>query len=76
MEKLDEKTIRKIELDEETIRKIELAVSCELIKQSIKPTRLIFDTTNFYTHIEHGEKLPKKVNQKINDMIRTLSESD
>lgn len=63
-------------LDEETIRKIELAVSCELIKQSIKPTRLIFDTTNFYTHIEHGEKLPKKVNQKINDMIRTLSESD
>lgn len=51
-------------LDEETIRKIELDVSCALIKQGIKPSRLIFDTTNFYTHIEHGEKLPQKSKSK------------
>ena len=54
MEKLDEKTIRKIELD----------ISRALIKQGIKPTRLIFDTTNFYTHIEHGENLPQKSKSK------------
>lgn len=51
-------------LDEETIRKIELDVSRALIKQGIKPTRLIFDTTNFYTHIGHGEKLPQKSKSK------------
>lgn len=51
-------------LDEETIRKIELDVSRALIKQCIKPTRLIFDTTNFYTHIEHGENLPQKSKSK------------
>lgn len=51
-------------LDEETIRKIELDVSRALIKQGIKPTRLIFDTTNFYTHIEHGENLPQKSKSK------------
>ena len=51
-------------LDEETIRKIEHDVSCALIKQGIKPTRLIFDTTNFYTHIGHGEKLPQKSKSK------------
>jgi len=47
-------------LDEETIRKIELDISQTLIKKGITPTKLIFDTTNFYTHIEHGENLPKK----------------
>jgi transposase len=47
-------------LDEETIRKIELDISLTLIKKGIKPTKLTFDTTNFYTHIEHGENLPKK----------------
>ncbi len=47
-------------LDEETIKKIELDISRTLIKRGIKPTRLIFDTTNFYTHIEHGENLPQK----------------
>lgn len=47
-------------LDEETIRKIEVDVSRTLIKKGIKPTKLTFDTTNFYTHIEHGEDLPKK----------------
>lgn len=47
-------------LDEETIQQIELDVSRTLLKKDIKPTRLIFDTTNFYTHIEHGEDLPQK----------------
>ena len=47
-------------LDEETIRKIELDISQTLIKKGIRPTKLTFDTTNFYTHIEHGEDLPKK----------------
>jgi transposase len=47
-------------LDEETIQKIELEISQTLIKKGIRPTKLIFDTTNFYTHIEHGENLPKK----------------
>jgi transposase len=51
-------------LDEETIRKIELDISHTLIKQGIKPTRLIFDTTNFYTHIEHGETIPQKGKSK------------
>ena len=51
-------------LDEETIKKIELDISRTLIKKGIKPTRLIFDTTNFYTHIEHGENLPQKSHSK------------
>lgn len=51
-------------LDEETIKKIELDISRTLIKKGIKPTRLVFDTTNFYTHIEHGEDLPQKSHSK------------
>ena len=51
-------------LDEKTIRKIELDISRKLIKIGLKPSRLIFDTTNFYTHIEHGENLPRKGNSK------------
>ena len=47
-------------LDEETISKIELEISQTLIKRGIRPTKLTFDTTNFYTHIENGEDLPKK----------------
>lgn len=47
-------------LDEETIKKIELDVSRTLIRKGIKPSKLVFDTTNFYTHIEHGENLPQK----------------
>jgi transposase len=51
-------------LDEETIKKIELDISRTLIKKGIKPTRLVFDTTNFYTHIEHGEELLQKPHSK------------
>jgi transposase len=51
-------------LDEETIQNIELDVSRTMIKLGLRPTRLIFDTTNFYTHIDHGEELPRKGNSK------------
>lgn len=51
-------------LDEETIKKIELDISRTLIRKGIKPTRLVFDTTNFYTHIENGEELPQKSHSK------------
>jgi transposase len=51
-------------LDEETIQSIELDVSRTMIELGLRPTRLIFDTTNFYTHIEHGEELPRKGNSK------------
>ena len=52
------------ELDEKTIQNIELDISRSLIKRGLKPTRLIFDTTNFYTHIDRGENLPQKGNSK------------
>lgn len=51
-------------LEDETIQSIELDVSRSLINQGLKPTRLIFDTTNFYTHINSGETLPRKGNSK------------
>ena len=52
------------QLDEETIQNIELDVSRTMIELGLRPTRLIFDTTNFYTHIDHGEDLPRKGNSK------------
>jgi transposase len=52
------------ELDEKTIQNIELDISRSLIKRGLKPTRLIFDTTNFFTHIDSGESLPQKGNSK------------
>ncbi len=51
-------------LDEDTIRKIETDVAIKLIELGHRPTRLIFDTTNYYTHIQNGEELPKKSNSK------------
>jgi transposase len=51
-------------LDEDTIQKIELDISRTLIKRGLRPTRLIFDTTNFYTHIDRGEELSQKGNSK------------
>jgi transposase len=51
-------------LDEDTIRKIETDVAIKLIELGHRPTRLIFDTTNYYTHIQNGEEFPKKSNSK------------
>lgn len=54
MEKLDENTIKEIEKD----------VATKLVELGHRPTRLIFDTTNYYTHIQNGEELPRKSNSK------------
>jgi transposase len=54
MEKLDENTIRKIEND----------VATRLVELGYKPTRLIFDTTNFYTHIQNCGELSRKSSSK------------
>jgi transposase len=35
-----------------------------LIEKGLLPALLILDTTNFYTYIEHGEKLPRKGKSK------------
>ncbi|MEA3296978.1 MAG: IS1634 family transposase [candidate division Zixibacteria bacterium] len=54
MEKLDENTIKEIEND----------VATRLVELGHKPTKLIFDTTNYYTHIQNGEELPRKSKSK------------
>ena len=51
-------------LDEDTIRKIEMDVAIKLIEMGYKPSRLIFDTTNIYTHIQKGEELLRKAKSK------------
>ena len=51
-------------LDEDTIRKIETDVAIKLVELGHRPSRLIFDTTNYYTHIQNGEELPRKSNSK------------
>ena len=51
-------------LDEETIYQIENDVAKNLVNLGYIPSRLIFDTTNYYTHIQHGEELPKKGSSK------------
>lgn len=51
-------------LDKDTIREIEKDVAIKLMELGYNPSRLIFDTTNFYTHIQNGEELPRKSNSK------------
>jgi len=51
-------------LDEDTIKEIEKDVAIKLVELGYSPSRLIFDTTNFYTHIQNGEELPRKSNSK------------
>lgn len=51
-------------LDKDTIKEIEKDVAIKLMELGYKPSRLIFDTTNFYTHIQNGEELPRKSNSK------------
>jgi hypothetical protein len=57
-------------LDEDTIQQIELDISRTLIKRGLRPTRLIFDTTNFYTHIENGGRIAPKREFKGEDLIK------
>jgi len=51
-------------LDDATIVRIEDEVAKNLIALGISPTRMIFDTTNQFTHIENGENLLQKGSSK------------
>jgi len=51
-------------LDDKTIAEIEITLTKNLMQLGISPTRLIFDTTNRYNYIQHGEELPKKAKSK------------
>lgn len=51
-------------LKEETMRKIEEKLAEKLIQKGIKPTTIFWDTTNVFTYIESGEKLPRKGKSK------------
>ena len=51
-------------LDEKTIEAIERDLAAKLIELGISPSKLIFDTTNRYSHVEHGEDLFQKGNNK------------
>jgi transposase len=51
-------------LNEETIRKIEGNIAAKLIEKGIKPTTIFWDTTNVFSYIESGEKLPQKGRSK------------
>jgi transposase len=43
---------------------IENDIARVLIEKGLVPSTLLLDTSNFYTYIEHGEKLPKKGRSK------------
>jgi len=51
-------------LTEQTIRKIEENIAAKLIDKGIKPTTIFWDTTNVFSYIESGEKLPQKGRSK------------
>ncbi|MDP7081002.1 MAG: IS1634 family transposase [Candidatus Undinarchaeales archaeon] len=50
--------------DPGAIRNIEEDLARALLVQGVKPTTLIWDTTNVFTHIEKGGKLLKKTKSK------------
>ena len=56
-------------IDKEAMRKIEEDISRRLIKLGIKPKKVIWDTSNFFTYIEKGGDIPRKgkSKQKRND---------
>lgn len=51
-------------LTDDVIEKIEDDLGQILVNKGIKPSILFFDTTNFFTFIEHGDKLPQKGKSK------------
>jgi len=51
-------------ITDEVMKKIEDDIAEKLVKHGIKPSILFFDTTNFFTYIEHGEDIPKKGKSK------------
>ncbi len=51
-------------ITDDVMRKIEDDIGKKLVELGIKPSTLFFDTTNFFTYIEHGEDIPKKGKSK------------
>ncbi|MEA2078381.1 MAG: IS1634 family transposase [Pseudomonadota bacterium] len=51
-------------ITDDVMRKIENDIGKKLVELGIKPSTLFFDTTNFFTYIEHGEDVPKKGKSK------------
>ncbi|MBE0525243.1 MAG: IS1634 family transposase, partial [Methanosarcinales archaeon] len=51
-------------ITDDVMRKIEDDIGKKLVEQGLKPSTLFFDTTNFFTYIEHGEDIPKKGKSK------------
>ena len=59
-------------LDERAISSIEEDIARSLIDRGISPTRLIFDTTNEFTYIKHGESILKKGDSKAKRYDKNL----
>jgi transposase len=51
-------------ITDDAMRKIEDDIGKKLVERGIKPSILFFDTTNFFTYIEHGEDIPRKGKSK------------
>jgi transposase len=51
-------------VNEDAMRSIEDHLAKALVERGVSPKRLIFDTTNMVTNIEHGEELPRKGHSK------------
>jgi len=56
----------------DAIRAIEDELAARLLELGLTPTRLLWDTTNFFTRIEHGETLPQKSHSKEHRNDRNL----
>jgi len=56
----------------EAIKAIEEDIARKLIELGMSPSKLIWDTTNFFTQIEKGERIPKKGKSKEHRNDRNL----
>jgi len=57
---------------DDVIRAIEDDISTRLIELGLKPSMLLWDTTNFFTRIDHGGTIPQKGYSKDNRNDRNL----
>lgn len=48
-----------VRITDEVMEKVTDDITLKLVQKGLRPSRLIFDTTNFWTNIEKGEELPK-----------------
>ncbi|GCC10285.1 hypothetical protein IPdc08_00308 [archaeon] len=61
----EQEMLRKMDLlTDEVIDGIGLGLSRALLEKGLTPKLLIMDSTNFFTYIEEGEKLPQKGRSK------------